>query len=60
MFADPSGAVFCVWQAKEHKGAQLVNEPDARELGQEAARRELGVGWRTVYTYLQELQADLQ
>jgi uncharacterized protein len=25
--ADPSGAVFSVWQAKQHKGAQLVNEP---------------------------------
>jgi predicted enzyme related to lactoylglutathione lyase len=24
---DPSGAGFCVWQAGEHKGAQLVNEP---------------------------------
>ena len=24
---DPEGAVFCVWQAKEHKGAQVVNEP---------------------------------
>jgi uncharacterized protein len=26
VLADPSGAVFCVWQAKEHNGAQLVNE----------------------------------
>jgi predicted enzyme related to lactoylglutathione lyase len=25
--SDPSGAIFCVWQAREHKGAQLVNEP---------------------------------
>jgi uncharacterized protein len=24
--ADPSGAAFCVWQAKQHKGAQIVNE----------------------------------
>jgi predicted enzyme related to lactoylglutathione lyase len=24
--ADPEGAVFSVWQAKEHKGAQIVNE----------------------------------
>jgi uncharacterized protein len=24
---DPEGAAFCVWQAKEHKGAQIVNEP---------------------------------
>ena len=27
MLADPEGASFCVWQAREHKGAQLVNEP---------------------------------
>jgi uncharacterized protein len=27
MLADPEGAAFCVWQAKEHRGAQLVNEP---------------------------------
>jgi predicted enzyme related to lactoylglutathione lyase len=26
VFADPEGAVFCVWQAKEHKGAKVVNE----------------------------------
>jgi uncharacterized protein len=26
LFSDPSGAVFSVWQAKEHTGAQLVNE----------------------------------
>jgi predicted enzyme related to lactoylglutathione lyase len=24
--ADPEGATFCVWQANEHKGAQVVNE----------------------------------
>jgi uncharacterized protein len=27
VFSDPSGAEFCVWQAKGAKGAQLVNEP---------------------------------
>ena len=27
VFADPEGAAFCVWQAKEHKGARVVNEP---------------------------------
>jgi predicted enzyme related to lactoylglutathione lyase len=27
VFADPEGAVFGVWQAREHRGAQLVNEP---------------------------------
>jgi uncharacterized protein len=26
VFADPEGAVFMVWQAKEHKGAKIVNE----------------------------------
>jgi predicted enzyme related to lactoylglutathione lyase len=25
--SDPSGAVFSVWQARSHRGAQLVNEP---------------------------------
>jgi predicted enzyme related to lactoylglutathione lyase len=28
VFADASGAVFSVWQANEHRGAQLVNEPN--------------------------------
>jgi predicted enzyme related to lactoylglutathione lyase len=27
VFADPEGAFFCVWQAKEFKGAQIVNDP---------------------------------
>lgn len=26
---DREGAAFCVWQAKEHRGAQIVNEPGA-------------------------------
>jgi predicted enzyme related to lactoylglutathione lyase len=26
VFADPEGAVFCVWEAKDHKGAAIVNE----------------------------------
>jgi uncharacterized protein len=26
VFADPEGALFCVWQAKQHKGARVVNE----------------------------------
>ncbi|HYZ81364.1 MAG TPA: VOC family protein [Solirubrobacteraceae bacterium] len=29
VLADPSGAVFCAWEPREHKGAQLVNEPSA-------------------------------
>jgi predicted enzyme related to lactoylglutathione lyase len=27
VFTDPEGAAFCVWQAGEHKGARIVNEP---------------------------------
>jgi uncharacterized protein len=26
VFTDPEGAAFCIWQAKEHKGARIVNE----------------------------------
>jgi predicted enzyme related to lactoylglutathione lyase len=26
VFADPAGAPFCVWQAKRHRGANIVNE----------------------------------
>jgi predicted enzyme related to lactoylglutathione lyase len=26
VFADPAGAMFCVWQAGEHRGAAVVNE----------------------------------
>src|SRR3954453_1214415 len=29
VFADPEGAVFCVWQPGEHRGAELVNEHGA-------------------------------
>jgi uncharacterized protein len=29
MFTDPEGAAFGVWEAKEHKGARLVNDPGA-------------------------------
>jgi predicted enzyme related to lactoylglutathione lyase len=27
VFSDPEGATFCVWQAKQHRGARVVNEP---------------------------------
>jgi predicted enzyme related to lactoylglutathione lyase len=26
VFADPAGAAFCVWEAREHKGSAIVNE----------------------------------
>jgi uncharacterized protein len=29
VLSDPSGAVFCVWEPRERRGAQLVNEPGA-------------------------------
>ena len=29
VLADPAGAVFCAWEPGEHKGAQVVNEPNA-------------------------------
>jgi uncharacterized protein len=27
VLTDPGGAAFCVWEAKNHKGARIVNEP---------------------------------
>lgn len=27
LFSDPEGAMFCVWQARGHKGSRVVNEP---------------------------------
>ena len=29
VLTDPEGAAFCVWQAKDHKGAKIVNEHGA-------------------------------
>jgi predicted enzyme related to lactoylglutathione lyase len=29
VFADPTGAVIAIWQPRDHKGAELVNEPGA-------------------------------
>ena len=29
VLADPAGAVFCVWQPDDHRGAEVVNEPGA-------------------------------
>ena len=51
VFADPEGAVFCVWQAKEHKGARIVNEHgslnfnglNTRDAGRREALLRLGV-----------------
>src|SRR5690348_10409056 len=38
VLADPEGAVFCVWQAGEHKGARIVNEPGALNFNGLATR----------------------
>ncbi len=56
VFADRDGAAFCVWQAKGHKGARIVNEPGSvvfngvsvRDL--EGARAFYGAvfGWQTL------------
>jgi predicted enzyme related to lactoylglutathione lyase len=29
VFSDPAGAVFCVWEPKQHKGARVINEHGA-------------------------------
>ena len=54
--SDPEGAVFCVWQANEHRGAQIVNEPGSLNFNNlntrdpEAAKAFYGAvfGWETL------------
>jgi predicted enzyme related to lactoylglutathione lyase len=56
VFADPEGAAFCVWQAKEHKGARIVNESgslnfnDLNTRDPERAKSFYGsvFGWKTL------------
>jgi uncharacterized protein len=56
VFADREGAAFCVWQAKEHKGARIVNEAGALNFNGlntrdvEGAKSFYGsvFGWRTL------------
>jgi hypothetical protein len=38
MLTDPEGAAFCVWQAVQHKGAQIVNEHGALNFNGLATR----------------------
>jgi predicted enzyme related to lactoylglutathione lyase len=53
---DPEGAAFCIWQAKQHKGAQIVNEPGSVNFNQlntrdpERAKSFYGAvfGWETL------------
>lgn len=54
--ADPEGAVFCIWQAGNHKGARVVNEPGALNFNGLATRDVEGAkafygavfGWETL------------
>jgi uncharacterized protein len=56
VFTDPEGAAFSVWQAKEHRGAQVVNEPGSLNFNNlhtrdpEAAKAFYGAvfGWETL------------
>jgi len=56
VFADPEGAVFCVWQAGQHRGARVVNEPgslnfnDLHTRDVEGAKSFYGsvFGWKTL------------
>ncbi|HZB41843.1 MAG TPA: VOC family protein [Ilumatobacter sp.] len=56
VFTDPEGAAFCVWQAKENKGARIVNEPGSLNFNGLATRDVQGAksfygsvfGWTTL------------
>jgi uncharacterized protein len=56
VFTDPEGAAICVWQAKEHKGARIVNEHGSLNFNglntrdPEGAKVFYGAvfGWRTL------------
>jgi predicted enzyme related to lactoylglutathione lyase len=56
VFTDPEGVVFCVWEAKEHRGAGLVNDPGSLNFNGlntrdvERARSFYGsvFGWQTL------------
>ena len=56
LLADPEGAAFSVWQARQHRGAQVVNEPGSLNFNvlntrdPEAAKRFYGAvfGWTTL------------
>ena len=56
VFTDPEGAAFCVWQAKEHEGARIVNEAgslnfnglNTRDVGGAKSFYGSVFGWRTL------------
>jgi uncharacterized protein len=53
---DPEGAAFCLWQAKEHRGARIVNEPGSLNFNGLNTRDAAGArsfygqvfGWQTL------------
>jgi len=56
VLADPEGAVFCVWQPKQHRGAAIVNEPGSLNFNGLNTRDPAGAkafygsvfGWQTL------------
>jgi predicted enzyme related to lactoylglutathione lyase len=56
VFADPEGAAFCVWEAKQHRGARIVNEAgslnfnglNTRDVGGAKAFYGSVFGWKTL------------
>jgi predicted enzyme related to lactoylglutathione lyase len=56
VFADPEGAVICVWQAKKHTGARIVNEAgslnfnglNTRDVGGAKSFYGSVFGWQTL------------
>jgi predicted enzyme related to lactoylglutathione lyase len=56
LFTDPEGAAFCVWQAKDHKGARVVNEHGSLNFNDLNTRDAAGAksfygsvfGWQTL------------
>jgi uncharacterized protein len=56
VFTDPEGAAFNVWQAREHKGARIVNEPGSLNFNNLNSRDPEGAkafygsvfGWETL------------
>jgi uncharacterized protein len=56
VLTDPEGAAFCVWEAREHKGAGLVNDPGSLNFNGLATRDVDGArtfygsvfGWETL------------
>ena len=56
VLADPEGAAFCAWQARQHRGARVVNEPVSLNFNDLSTRDAQGAkafygavfGWETL------------